>query len=73
MTAPLDPQPNVGRIFGNDWTIANIATLLRFNAGQEYLRAGPLIGGLREINENYPGGHRPDTSLPVLRSRSGAT
>jgi hypothetical protein len=53
MAAPLDPKPTVGRIFGNDWTIANIAKLLRFNAGQDYLRAGPLIGGLREINENY--------------------
>jgi hypothetical protein len=53
MDAPLDPQPTLGRIFGNDWTIANVAKLLRFNAGQDFVRAGPLIGGLREISENY--------------------
>jgi len=53
MDSPLDPQPTVGRIFGSDWTIANVAKLLRFNAGQDYVRAGPLIGGLREISENY--------------------
>jgi len=53
MDAPLDTQPTVGRIFGSDWTIANVAKLLRFNAGQDFLRAGPLIGGLREISENY--------------------
>ncbi|HXM41382.1 MAG TPA: hypothetical protein VN924_09025 [Bryobacteraceae bacterium] len=27
--------------------------LLRFNAGQDFVRAGPLIGGLREISGNY--------------------
>jgi hypothetical protein len=53
MDVPLDPQPALGRIFGSDWTIANIAKLLRFNAGQDFVRAGPLIGGLREISENY--------------------
>jgi hypothetical protein len=49
----LEPQPVLGRTFGSDWTIANIAKLLRFNAGQDYVRPGPLIGGLREISENY--------------------
>lgn len=49
----LHPQHTVGRIFGSDWTIANVATLLRFNAGQGVLRSGHLTGGLREINENY--------------------
>jgi hypothetical protein len=53
MDAPLGPQPTPGRTFGSDWTIANIAKLLRFNAGQDFLRAGPLVGGMREINENY--------------------
>ena len=53
MNAPLDPRPTLGRIFGSDWTIANVAKLLRFNAGQDFVRAGPLIGGLREIGENY--------------------
>jgi hypothetical protein len=53
MNAPLDPQPILGRIFGSDWTIANVAKLLRFNAGQDFVRTGALIGGLREISENY--------------------
>jgi len=53
MDAPLDPQHTLGRIFGSDWTIANVAKLLRFNAGQDMLRAGPLTGGLREIHQNY--------------------
>jgi hypothetical protein len=42
-----------GRIFGTDWTIANVAKLLRFNAGQGALRAGPLTGGLWELQQNY--------------------
>jgi hypothetical protein len=53
MNAPLDPQPTLARIFGSDWTIANVARLLRFNAGQVFVRTGPITGGLREINENY--------------------
>jgi hypothetical protein len=53
MEAPLAPQLTIGRIFGTDWTIANVAKLLRFNAGQGILRTGPLTGGLREIHQNY--------------------
>jgi hypothetical protein len=53
MDAPLDPQLTLGRIFGSDWTIANVAKLLRFNASQDFVRAGPLTGGLRAISENY--------------------
>jgi|SRR5450755_5058316 hypothetical protein len=53
MDVPLCPQPTLGRIFGSDWTIANVAKLLRFNAGQDFVRAGPLTGSLREINDNY--------------------
>jgi hypothetical protein len=53
MYASLDSQPTLGRIFGSDWTIANVAKLLRFHAGQDFVRAGPLVGGLREISENY--------------------
>jgi hypothetical protein len=53
MDAPLDLQPVPGRVFGSDWTIANVAKLLRFNAGQDFVRTGPLMGGLREISENY--------------------
>ena len=53
MDARLVPQHTLGRTFGSDWTIANVAKLLRFNAGQDFVRAGPLMGGLREIGENY--------------------
>ena len=53
MDAPLDSQHTLGRIFGTDWTIANVAKLLRFNAGQGMLRLGTLTGGQREINERY--------------------
>ena len=53
MDASLAPQHTLGRTFGSDWTIANVAKLLRFNAGQDFVRAGPLMGGLREIGENY--------------------
>jgi len=49
----LDPQLTVGRIFGSDWTIANVAKLLRFNAGQGIMRPGPLTGVQREVNQNY--------------------
>lgn len=49
----LDPRHTVGRIFGSDWTIANVAKLLRFNAGQGVLRTGPLAGGLQEVNQDY--------------------
>lgn len=53
MDASLEPQPTLGRTFGSDWTIENVAKLLRFHAGQDFVRAGPLAGGLREIGENY--------------------
>lgn len=53
MDVPLGSPPTLGRIFGSDWTIANVAKLLRFNASQDFVRVGPLTGGLREINENY--------------------
>ena len=53
MNAPLGPQPIPGRIFGSDWTIANVAKLLRFNAGQDFVRVGPLTGGMRDISDSY--------------------
>ena len=53
MGVPLDPHPAPARIFGSDWTIANVAKLLRFNAGQDFVRKGPLSGGPRAISETY--------------------
>jgi hypothetical protein len=53
MNGSLDPRHTVGRIFGTDWTIANVAKLLRFNAGQGVLRTGQLGVGMQEINQDY--------------------
>ena len=53
MDVPLAPRHTRGRIFATDWTIANVAKLLRFNAGQGILRAGPVTGGLRALNQEY--------------------
>ena len=53
VNAPLDLQHIAGRIIGNDWTIANVATLLRFNASQSTLRSGPLTSSQRQINQDY--------------------
>jgi hypothetical protein len=53
MSTPLDPRLTIGRIFGTDWTIANVAKLLRFNAAQGFLRAGAQTGSMREVDQNY--------------------
>ena len=53
MTTSLEARHTVGRIYGTDWTIANVAKLLRFNAAQGSLRAGTLTGGAREVNQHY--------------------
>jgi len=49
----MDPQLSIGRIFGSDWTIANVAKLLRFNSGQSFVRPGTLSSGMREVNQDY--------------------
>jgi hypothetical protein len=53
MDSALNPSHTLGRIFGTDWTIANVAKLLRFNAGQGVVRTGQLTGGMREMNQDY--------------------
>jgi len=53
MAIPLEPRHALGRIYGTDWTIANVAKLLRFNAAQGSLRSGALTGVLREVNQTY--------------------
>ena len=50
---PLAPQHTVGRIFDTDWTIANVAKLLKFNAARGMLRSGPATGGRLAIQVNY--------------------
>jgi hypothetical protein len=53
MDGALDPRHTLGRIFGDDWTIANVAKLLRFNAGQGVLRPGFVSSSLQEVNQDY--------------------
>ena len=55
MPAPPVAQPvPEGRIFGTDWSIANVATLLRSNAGRGAWReTGPAGGYTPQINRNY--------------------
>jgi len=49
----LAPQHQVGRIFDTDWTIANVAKLLKFNASRGMIRSGPATGGRLAIQLNY--------------------
>ena len=53
METPLETRHKLGRIFGTDWTIANVAKLLRFNAAQGSLRTGTLTGVARDVNQSY--------------------
>jgi hypothetical protein len=53
MDVPLEPRHKLGRIYGTDWTIANVAKLLRFNAAQGTRRGGTLTGVMREVNQAY--------------------
>jgi hypothetical protein len=43
-----------GRTFGMDWSIANVATLLRANAGRGIWRSTGATGGqMAKVNQNY--------------------
>ena len=59
---------SLGRIFGSDWTNANVAKLLRFDAGQYFVSARPLIwrpaGDERELPAEEIG------AAPFFRSHS---
>jgi len=46
-------QHTVGRIFDSDWTIANIAKLLKFNAARGMVRKRAAQGGELAIQLNY--------------------
>ncbi len=75
MDTALDPRLLVGRIFQDDWTIANVAKLLRFNAGQGMLRANAVSGAAAEMNQDYlrktSARHLP-TGVTVAFRRTGA-
>jgi hypothetical protein len=72
-TPPLAAPQSTGRVFGTDWSIANVATLVRSNAARgEWRSAGPAGGYSLKINENYlrtvSARHLPtDVSLIFMR------
>jgi hypothetical protein len=77
MDSPDAVPPALGRIFGDDWSIANVAKLLRFNAARGMLRdAGPVTGGLLAVNRDYirtvSARHLPTrVSVTFTRDQSG--
>ena len=51
---PVATPHTEGRIFGTDWSIANVATLLRSNAARGVWRSASAAGGYTaKINQNY--------------------
>jgi hypothetical protein len=77
MNARLDPRHTIGRIFGTDWTVANVAKLLRFNANQGVLRTGALTGSVQENNQDYlrrtSARHMPSGVTVTFRRLDGGT
>jgi hypothetical protein len=52
--APIAAPHTLGRIFGTDWSIANVAKLLRSNAGRGAWRETATTGGsTAKVNQNY--------------------
>src|SRR5438309_2032434 len=51
---PIATPHTEGRTFGTDWSIVNVATLLRANAGRgTWHRTGATGGTLAKVNQNY--------------------
>src|ERR1017187_5934575 len=51
---PIAAPQTEGRIFGTDWSIANVATLLRSNAARGVWRHNGTTGGYTaKLNQNY--------------------
>jgi hypothetical protein len=51
---PIATPHTEGRTFGTDWSILNVATLLRSNAGRGTWHATGATGGtLAKVNQNY--------------------
>src|SRR5947209_18027827 len=46
------PHPE-GRTFGTDWSIVNVATLLRANASRGTWHPSGATGTLAKVNQNY--------------------
>ncbi len=77
MESPNAVPPALGRIYGDDWSIANVARLLRFNAARGVLRDGAaLTGSLLAVNRDYvrtvSARHLPThVSVTFTRDQSG--
>ena len=51
---PIAAPATVGRIFDTDWSIANVASLLRSNAGRGVWRSAAATGGSTgSVNQYY--------------------
>jgi hypothetical protein len=51
---PIAAPHTEGRIFGNDWSIANVAKLLRSNAGRSTWRhTATRVGNMAMVNQHY--------------------
>ena len=51
---PIAAPHTEGRTFGTDWSIVNVATLLRANAGRGAWHPTGAVGGtLAKVNQNY--------------------
>jgi hypothetical protein len=51
---PIAAPQTEGRVFGADWSIANVATLLRSNAARGVWRRSDTAGGYTaKLNQNY--------------------
>lgn len=62
-----------GRTFGTDWSIANVAALLRANAGRgKWHPAGTTGGQMAKVNQNYlrtVSAHHLTTGVSVIFMR----
>jgi hypothetical protein len=73
MRMPTAAPHTEGRIFGTDWSIANVAKLLRSNAGRGmWRRTGETGGTMAKVNQYYirtvSARHLPtDVSLIFMR------
>ncbi len=52
-TTPIAAPVTIGRIFDTDWSIANVAKLLRANAGRGVWNEESAAGSTRTINQYY--------------------
>jgi hypothetical protein len=50
---PIAAPHTEGRTFGTDWSIVNVATLLRAHAGRGMWHPGATRGTLGKVNQNY--------------------